>query len=255
VLIQYFALLGVYTLIVFWILGFTYFFRHRITCMAGMMIAMTLGMMIGLGFGTLIGMAYPEQLFQATAISVFIGAIVGFIAGLPISLMAVLDGLLSGLMGGMMGAMLGVMIPSESIDSVAKTMAVLSVGILFILFLMIQGEIKFKDHDNKWKKLFFGKPQPLFLVICIFIIMINQFQFAQINAEARHLSQMNDDTGKNEGKLEHDFEIVGTDLHVHAQPGTQNSLSFSLKEPGKYNAICTLPGHQEAGMLTILEVF
>lgn len=269
--------------------------------MVGMMIAMALGMTIGLGLGSVIGMSFPNQFFEATVLSMMIGGIAGVIAGLPISMMAVLDGLLSGVMGGMMGAMLGVMIPSESFTTVTKIMALFSAGILYILFLMIQGEVKFKEKDNKWMKLFFSKPQPMFVMICGFLIMVHQLQFTPVQAEMNHsdmnLAGMNQLHGghvnenknvldtkagqitmeanelsfsltsikmnqgemvelvlNNTGKVEHDFRIVGTDIHVHAQAGSQNSISFSLDKPGRYKAICTLPGHEEAGMMTIVEV-
>jgi plastocyanin len=298
--VSYLPLLGIYTLLFLWILGFTYFFRKRITCMMGMMIAMTLGMTSGLGVGTVIGMALPQQFFQASVSSMMIGAMVGAIAGFPISFMAILDGLLSGLMGGMMGVMFVVMVPPEYLNSVIKIMAVISAGILFILFLTTQGEVEFKEKN--WKTFFFGKPQPLFLVVCLFLFMVHQVQVPSAKAETNHIDhQMNtsEQTNngspaqsgkkvtetkslqlvieasefkfspgtlkvrpgetvtlvlKNNGKIEHDFEIQGTNIHVHAGPGSKDSTSFALEKPGTYKAICTLPGHQEAGMVSIVEV-
>jgi uncharacterized cupredoxin-like copper-binding protein len=283
---SYLLLTGIYTLMFLWILGFTYFFRHRISCMMGMMIAMTLGMTCGLGVGTIVGVAFPEQFFQASVISMIVGAVVGFIAGLFISLMAVLDGLLSGLMGGMMGAMFGVMISVEFLNSTVKIMAVLSAGILSILFITIQGEVKFKDND--WKNGFFKKPQPFFLLVCLFLLIVHQVQIPSVRAETNHSEHQMNTTEqkskpiqwiveaseftflpsrlefkagetinlilKNNGKVEHDFEIIGTNIHVHAAPGAEDSTSFTLDKPGTYRAVCTLPGHQEAGMVSIIKV-
>lgn len=296
----------VYILIVIWIISVTYYYHKRITCMVGMMIAMVLGMTIGLSAGTVIGMVFPDHFFQATVVSMFIGAFVGVIAGMPINIMAVLDGLLSGLMGGMMGAMLGVMIPPDNSTAAIKIIALLSVGILYILFLMIQGEIKSKINESKWKKLLFSKPQPMFILICSFVLLFHPVQFIPTEAERgslgmNHSGMYPSSSSKNQahgghaaknnaiqaskarqiiieaddfsfpsgqvkikqgevielvlsnvGKVEHDFEIVGTDIHVHAQPGSQKSVSFSLNKPGKYKAICTLPGHKEAGMPPVL---
>jgi len=36
---------------------------------------------------------------------------------------------------------------------------------------------------------------------------------------------------ENDGKIEHDFEIVGTDIHVHAGPGSQESIFLCLNSP------------------------
>ncbi|MBL0385587.1 cupredoxin domain-containing protein [Tumebacillus sp. ITR2] len=91
-------------------IGFTYNKRKRLTCMTGMMIAMTIGMMSSLSLGLLLGVLFKHDLTQATIGAVTFGALAGYLAGKPISLMAALDGMMAGIMGGMMGAMLGVML-------------------------------------------------------------------------------------------------------------------------------------------------
>lgn len=58
----------------------------------------------------------------------------------------------------------------------------------------------------------------------------------------------------NAGNVEHDFEIVGTDIHVHAKPGQRSSVIATLEKTGEYRAVCTLPGHQEAGMISAVRV-
>ncbi len=173
-----YLLLFVYGFIVLWIFSFIFLYRRQITCMAGMMIAMTIGMALGLTFGTITGMLYPDHFFQITVISILVGGIIGVIAGFPFSIMAVLDGFLSGAMGGMMGAMLGVMIAIETINTVINVMVVLSGGILFILFLMIQSEVKFKESD--WKSFFFSNRLPLFLVIILAFYLTHQFSYSTI---------------------------------------------------------------------------
>jgi plastocyanin len=297
-------LLTIYILLIVWVLSFTYICRLRIPSMMGMMIAMTLGMTIGLGLGTVIGLIFPDHLLESTVASMLIGCIIGALAGLPISLMAVLDGLLSGLMGGMMGTMLGVMIPSTQFNTAVKVMAVLTAGILAILFLMIQGEVKFRE--NHWRNVFFAKPLPILLVIGLFLIAAHQFQLqiSQAKVDQSHhnmnMSKREDpskanhhrnisESGngslitdqliveafeyqfspgrlkikqgetvtlilKNRGIMEHDFIILGTDIHVHVGPGSEERISFSITKPGTYGTICSLPGHQEAGMTSILEV-
>lgn len=140
--------------------------------MAGMMIAMTVGMVTGLSFGTIVALLNPDHFFQVTVFSILFGAIMGTIAGFPISLMAVLDGFLSGAMGGMMGAMLGVMVAGEA-NPTMNVMIVLSGGVLFILFLLIQSEINIEEQG--WKNFFFVKRLPLFLVIVLAFYLTHQY--------------------------------------------------------------------------------
>ncbi|NHN33286.1 cupredoxin domain-containing protein [Paenibacillus agricola] len=61
-------------------------------------------------------------------------------------------------------------------------------------------------------------------------------------------------TLENKGKVEHDFEISGTAVHVHAGPGKSSSKLATFKKPGQYKAVCTLPGHKEAGMISIVNI-
>ncbi len=73
----------------------------------------------------------------------------------------------------------------------------------------------------------------------------------------------------NDGNLEHDFTIPGLEyrtvgrtdrrtdppgLHVFARPGTSSVMEFIPLQPGEYQAYCTVPGHQEQGMVMILKV-
>ncbi len=57
----------------------------------------------------------------------------------------------------------------------------------------------------------------------------------------------------NEGSLEHDWVLYAADggevdgAHADASPGEEAMAVFTL-EPGTYQAICTLRGHEEAGM-------
>jgi len=297
--------LAIYSTLTAWIFHFIFTFRKRISCMAGMMAAMVLGMTIGLGVGTLFIIWFSGQPFQSIVLGTMVGGIVGALAGLPISVMAVLDGLLSGIMGGMMGTMLMMMLPEVYALATLKIVCVISSGVLFILFLMLQGEIK--EEYLKQKSSILTKPQPLFTVIAAFLLLIHQSNLlperTQTYAHSQMMPKMNIplsmpvpnpktapnvvyptpvpekrmvvkaeefsffpnlltvNTGENvqmtfvnDGKVEHDFEIVGTDVHVHAGPGSKKSITFSLKQPGEYKAICTIPGHREAGMISIIKV-
>jgi hypothetical protein len=141
--------------------------------MIGMMGAMAVGMVLGLSFGVILALLHPEHFFEVTVISILFGAIAGTIAGFPISIIAVLDGFLSGAMGGMMGAMLGVMVSGDEVNMVMNVMIVISGGALFILFLMLQGELNIKDKG--WKSFFFAKRLPLFLVIILAFYLTHHY--------------------------------------------------------------------------------
>ncbi|WP_442600636.1 hypothetical protein [Paenibacillus sp. KN14-4R] len=133
---------GLFTILTFWIAGYVGIFRKDISKMAGMMAAMAVGMTVGLVCGSLFTIWMPGQFYQSTIISMLVGGAAGGIIGVPISLMAVLDGLLSGIMSGMMGTMLMVMVPAPYTDSAIKFISILCSGILFILFIMLLGEVK-----------------------------------------------------------------------------------------------------------------
>jgi len=59
----------------------------------------------------------------------------------------------------------------------------------------------------------------------------------------------------NHGSMAHDFSIVGTDVATALlQPGQSASLDVSGLAPGTYEVICTVSGHEEAGMVASLTV-
>ena len=52
----------------------------------------------------------------------------------------------------------------------------------------------------------------------------------------------------------HDFTVEGTDVHVGANGGETARGGLRIDEPGDYTYVCTLPGHEEAGMRGTLTV-
>jgi uncharacterized cupredoxin-like copper-binding protein len=87
-------------------------------------------------------------------------------------------------------------------------------------------------------------------------------------------------TLENEGALDHDFSIVDIplsgevsgmedeemddhemtmdeeelDLHLSAHAGESATITFTPSEPGEYRYFCTVPGHEESGMVGTLVV-
>ncbi|KIL40080.1 hypothetical protein SD70_16325 [Gordoniibacillus kamchatkensis] len=281
------SLFGILTV---WVAAFILTFRKQLTCMAGMMAAMVLGMAVGLTLGTVFGLWLPGQFFQSTVFSMLIGGAIGAFIGGPISLMAVLDGLLSGIMGGMMGTMLIVMMPAPHAMITVNIVSVLCSGIIFILLVMLQGEIK--SELLRSKTFLLSKPAPMFLLICL-VLGLAQIAPMPKSGIHEHIGHEHDSsmhrpetnihadtellirameysftpasihvglgekvkiTLDNAGQVEHDFEIVGTNIHLHAAPGNKSSLVVSFDKAGYYQVVCTVPGHKEAGMTASIQV-
>lgn len=60
-------------------------------------------------------------------------------------------------------------------------------------------------------------------------------------------------TLQNQGKLEHNVKIVGLsaegkEIELDSQAGQTASIKFTAEKAGTYQFVCTLPGHQQAGM-------
>lgn len=290
---------GLFLVLTVWIMGFIMTFRKQLTCMVGMMAAMTLGMSVSLAMGTLMTIWLPGQFFQSTMISMLVGGAVGLIAGAPVSLMAVMDGLLSGIMGGMMGTMLMVMMPAPYAQLTVNIMSILCSGILFLLFLMLQGEVK--PDFLRQKSFLLSKPLSMFLFIILtlsftllglkddtaghqlvsptpdpessvhvhdlsleqpssremvdneLLVRATEFSFTPTSIRVV-VGQKIKITLDNSGQEEHDFEVVGTSIHIHAAPGEKSSMTVSINKAGYYQVICTLPGHKEAGMTAAIHV-
>jgi hypothetical protein len=64
----------------------------------------------------------------------------------------------------------------------------------------------------------------MFDVIAFFFLIIHQISILSTDPSSKdHLGE--------HGKMEHDFEIIGTNVHVHAKPGKKGSTVFSLDQP------------------------
>ncbi|GIO28876.1 MULTISPECIES: hypothetical protein [Paenibacillus] len=196
-----------------WIAVFIVFFRRNLTSMVGMMAAMCLGMTSGLAMGSLLAIWLPGQFFESTMFGMLIGGAIGVVTGAPISLMAVLDGLLSGMMGGMMGTMLMVMMPSPYAGLTVKIMSVLCCGIMFLLFILLQGEIKI----DVLKQRSFLLSNPLFMfavIILAFVFILLTSPHQNSNLQMSPPGQTHEDSGHDHhssntlGLRESDHELL-----------------------------------------------
>src|SRR5690625_3313690 len=278
------------------VVGKTMYYRKKVTCMTGMMIAMTLGMIVGLTMGVVFGILFIDNFFVATILGMFVGMVIGFLSGIPVSVMAVLDGLLAGLMGGMMGAMLGAMLAPEYQEAIVKIMFFLFLTTLLILLYMIQKEL------NRNKTTFYMNPLINVVLFGLFFVVFNQLGPIFKVTDSPKQNHVEDDSNENSllikakeysfmsnkvhaqageivtlfieniGDEEHDIEIIGLEvddvkqnsshvhgqgtekIHLHADPGDKQSITFIPVEKGIYRFICTLPGHEELGMSGTFEV-
>lgn len=58
----------------------------------------------------------------------------------------------------------------------------------------------------------------------------------------------------NDGGILHDFTLEEAGVHVNVEPGQSATTAVTVDEPGSYQAICTVPGHEDAGMVIDVEV-
>jgi uncharacterized cupredoxin-like copper-binding protein len=58
----------------------------------------------------------------------------------------------------------------------------------------------------------------------------------------------------NEGQALHDFTLEEAGVHVNVEPGESVTTAVTVDEPGTYQAVCTVPGHEDAGMVVEITV-
>lgn len=59
---------------------------------------------------------------------------------------------------------------------------------------------------------------------------------------------------RNDGRSQHDLASGELQLHVHAAPGRTEVSGITPSEPGRYELVCTIPGHLRRGMKMTLVV-
>mgnify|MGYP005856393563 CR=1 FL=1 len=60
--------------------------------------------------------------------------------------------------------------------------------------------------------------------------------------EGRHMAMADHDVMA-------DHDAAGAMVHTNADPGSAGAIEFTPTAPGRYQFICTIPGHKEAGMV------
>ncbi len=52
----------------------------------------------------------------------------------------------------------------------------------------------------------------------------------------------------NEGHMFHTLTVPEVGIDLRARPGDRVAAAFNAPEPGRYELVCTVPGHEDAGM-------
>lgn len=172
-------------LLTVYVIYYTYKQRSHLSCMAGMMIAMTNSMMSSVAIGTILGVYYNVDLSSPTILAVAYGMLVGYLTGKPISLMAALDGLGAGIMGGMMGAMLGVMLLPNKIDVTVIFILAVFIVMVIVLLKVMDEEIAARTKDKAvLKKPLFVNPTLLLVVLFCIAFSYYGMSFLDTTTEA-----------------------------------------------------------------------
>jgi plastocyanin len=262
---------------------YTFRSKNKLTCMAGMMIAMTNSMISSIALGTILGISFNLNLSFPTIVAVSYGMLIGYLTGKPISTMAALDGLGAGVMGGMMGAMFGVMLVPEIID--ITILFILTVFIIVVLTLLKMMEEELQASNSKIKKPIFINPS--FLIMLLLLISIPTLGKNYISAssnpqEDRQLTPASTYTGdaqvatvnvipsgygpsnitvkagepvvinfKADNKVGCLLIVNSTDLGIKASlvPGSDNFIDLGFLEPGVYSYSCSMNMYQ--GTITV----
>lgn len=84
-------------------------------------------------------------------------------------------------------------------------------------------------------------------------VVAREFSFAPREIRLRRGDTVNIAL-ENEGMMIHTFTVGSLGFELRAQSGDRIEGALRARERGTYKAVCTVPGHAEAGMRAVLEV-
>ncbi|WP_245596777.1 cupredoxin domain-containing protein [Shimazuella kribbensis] len=147
-----------------------YTWKHCLSSMGGMMIAMTMAMMVSLTVGMTIALKVISDPTIATIYTIVLGIFIGYIIGYPFGILAQLDGILAGIMGGLMGPMTGLMVSNSKPHLFIGFFTLLFAFITLLVFQFIHRSIP-SSHVKTTKYSWY-----LFLPTCAFLASLAIFQ-------------------------------------------------------------------------------
>jgi len=260
--------------------------------MIAMTLGMSAGLTIGLIFGVLFSDDLFVSTILGMLAGMVAGFLAGVPISIMAVLDGLLSGLMGGMMGAMLGVMIALdyreamvkimfflflatmliliyMIQKEVNGKITAfyrnpLAPVALMGFIFFVFNQIgpvfagtdsaeQNHSEHKESDNS------------------LLIKANEYDFLpnSINVDVGETVTL---SVENTGTVEHDLEIVdfnpdnvqqddshnhgqnANTIHLHATPGEKQTVSFTPSEKGEYRFICTIPGHQESGMIGTMDV-
>ncbi|MGF6949012.1 putative membrane protein YfcA [Neobacillus sp. B4I6] len=219
-----------------YVIYFTYQRRERLTCMTGMMIAMTNSMMVSISLGAILGTFIENKdLTIPTIASVLIGMVTGYATGRPVSPMAALDGLTAGIMGGMMGSMLGVMLQSSSINLMIYFIDIIFALVMVFLLRLIDEESKAADREKaQYRKPLIANP--------ILLVVILAFMGTLVFGKGLFIPGQSEVTGQTKDKKItpasneiHEIQVKPTEYapnNIVLKAGTSAVLNFKTEKVG-----------------------
>ncbi len=219
-----------------YVVYYTFRNKHRLTCMAGMMISMTNSMMASIAIGTILGtLIQDKDLTIPTIVSVSIGMIVGYITGRPVSLMASLDGLTAGIMGGMMGSMLGVMLQSKSIELMIYFIDIVFVLVIGLLIRIIDEETKTNKKEPFNKKPLVANPIVLIVLLVFMGVLVFSKGTLFTNASEQTSKEIADIKFTSTSSEIHEVVVTPTAYtpnNIVIKAGTPSIINFKTEEVG-----------------------
>ncbi len=78
-----------------------------------------------------------------------------------------------------------------------------------------------------------------------------KFNLEMLSAKAGQPIEL---TYENKGSIDHAFRIDGVAKEMKIRPGEIHVFRFTIKQPGDYEFVCAIPGHEMAGMKGILRI-
>ena len=260
--------------------------------MIAMTLGMSVGLTVGLIFGILFADDLFVATILGMLAGMVAGFLSGVPVSIMAVLDGLLSGLMGGMMGAMLGVMIAsdyqeamvkimfflflatmlillYMIQKEVNGKITAfyrnpLVSVALMGFLFFVFNQIgpvftetdsaeQNHSEHKESDNG------------------LLIKANEYDFLPNNINV-NVGETVTLAVENTGTVEHDLEIVdfnpdnvqqdashnhgqnANTIHLHANPGEKQTVSFTPSEKGEYRFICTIPGHQESGMFGTMDV-
>ncbi|OZU89110.1 hypothetical protein CIL03_08860 [Virgibacillus indicus] len=260
--------------------------------MIAMTLGMSVGLLLGVIFGILFTDDFFIATLLGMVTGMAVGFLAGVPVSIMAVLDGLLSGFMGGMMGAMLGAMIAVEYHETIVKIMFFLFLAMVLILIYMMQNEINGKKKSIYQNPLVPVALFGflffifnQTGPLFLSSESaehnhskhnskdngLLIKANEYDFlpSDINIQVGETITM---SIENTGTVEHDLEIIdfapegvqrktshnhglsANTIHLHAEPGKKETISFTPVEKGIYKFVCTIPGHKESGMIGTLKV-